>query len=331
MALPANITPTIVNWAWVGDDGTPATGTVTWVISKGTYLTDVGEATILPSPVVCTLGIEGELIDPDGTTGVKLIANDDPNLSDGGSTWDCTEDLTVTDKAGQEHPFTRTRTFVVPSGGPFKLDALVPAAPAGAGADLVVLSVNEVKPNAAGDVVLAAADVHALPDTYTPPAAPVQSVAGKTGAVTLTAGDVGAIPADAVLVETVNGISGPAVVLDAQDVGAEPVQPPADLGFAAVIATDASVSSHFRVTLTGDAELDNPTGLRPGQKVLWELVQDAVGGHALTLGTMFVVSSEVGAVILSSAPGARDFVGGIYNELTNKIYVVALARGFVDG
>ncbi len=44
-----------------------------------------------------------------------------------------------------------------------------------------------------GEVVLTAADVHALPDTYTPPPAPVQSVNGKTGAVTLGAGDIGAI------------------------------------------------------------------------------------------------------------------------------------------
>lgn len=38
-----------------------------------------------------------------------------------------------------------------------------------------------------------AAEVGALPDTYTPPAAPVQSVNGKTGDVNLTADEVGAI------------------------------------------------------------------------------------------------------------------------------------------
>lgn len=39
-----------------------------------------------------------------------------------------------------------------------------------------------------------AEEVGALPATYTPPEAPVQSVNGKTGAVTLTAEDVGALP-----------------------------------------------------------------------------------------------------------------------------------------
>lgn len=60
------------------------------------------------------------------------------------------------------------------------------------GGDAAVESVN----GQTGAVVLTAADVGALPDTYTPPAAPVASVNGQTGAVTLTAADVGALPDD---------------------------------------------------------------------------------------------------------------------------------------
>src|SRR5690554_5556094 len=72
-----------------------------------------------------------------------------------------------------------------------------------------------------GAVTLAAADVGALPDSYTPPAAPVQSVNGQTGAVTLTAGDVGALPDDytppAAPVQSVAGKTG-AVALEVGDV-----------------------------------------------------------------------------------------------------------------
>lgn len=46
-----------------------------------------------------------------------------------------------------------------------------------------------------GAVTLTAGDVGALPDDYTPPAAPVQSVAGKTGAVALEVGDVAGLQA----------------------------------------------------------------------------------------------------------------------------------------
>src|SRR5699024_36877 len=52
--------------------------------------------------------------------------------------------------------------------------------------DAPVQSVN----GQTGAVTLTAGDVGALPDDYTPPAAPVQSVAGKTGAVALEVGDV---------------------------------------------------------------------------------------------------------------------------------------------
>lgn len=68
-----------------------------------------------------------------------------------------------------------------------------------------------------------AAEVGALPVTYVPPAAPVRSVNGKTGEVTLSASDVGAMP-DSYLppeapVKAVNGRTG-LVQLAAADVGA---------------------------------------------------------------------------------------------------------------
>ena len=74
-------------------------------------------------------------------------------------------------------------------------------------------------------MVLDASDVGALPDSYTPPPAPVQSVNGQTGAVVLDASDVGALPDSytppPAPVQSVNGQTG-AVVLDASDVGALP-------------------------------------------------------------------------------------------------------------
>ena len=70
-----------------------------------------------------------------------------------------------------------------------------------------------------GEVSLTAADVHALPDTYT---APVSSVNGKTGAVTLAAADVQALPDTYTApVSSVNGKTG-AVTLAAADVHALP-------------------------------------------------------------------------------------------------------------
>ena len=90
---------------------------------------------------------------------------------------------------------------------------------AGAAAAAPVQSVN----GQTGTVSLSAADVHALPDNYTPPAALVESVNGQQGVVVLTASDVGAKPSTySAPVDSVNSQTG-AVVLDANDVGAVPV------------------------------------------------------------------------------------------------------------
>lgn len=82
----------------------------------------------------------------------------------------------------------------------------------------LVASVNGMT----GNVVLTASDVGALPDSYTPPAAPVDSVNGQTGTVVLTASDVGSLPDSySSPVDSVNGQTG-TVVLTASDVGAMP-------------------------------------------------------------------------------------------------------------
>lgn len=86
-----------------------------------------------------------------------------------------------------------------------------------------------------GDVVLGAADVGALPDTYT---APVTSVNGQTGDVVISTGAV----------QSVNGQTG-AVVLDASDVGALPDSYVAPVTSVNGQTGDVSVSAALNLTL----------------------------------------------------------------------------------
>ena len=90
-------------------------------------------------------------------------------------------------------------------------------------------------------------------------------------------------------------------------------------GFAVVltdaptIATDARLGGLFTVTLGGNRTLGNPTGLVDGRRVLWRLVQDAVGGRTLTLGPMFHVDPDVaGPITVAPEPGAVTYLGAIY-------------------
>ncbi|EAV2253164.1 hypothetical protein EXO78_06130 [Salmonella enterica] len=114
-----------------------------------------------------------------------------------------------------------------------------------------------------GDVTLVAADVQALPDTYT---APVSSVNGKTGAVTLAAADVQALPDTYTApVSSVNGKTG-AVTLSAADVQALPdtyTPPPPDLS--AYLTTATANSTYQKINTASKASngwfKDQNTGL----------------------------------------------------------------------
>ncbi|WP_455424785.1 hypothetical protein [Dryocola sp. LX212] len=87
-----------------------------------------------------------------------------------------------------------------------------------------------------GAVVLTAADVGALPDSYTPPAAPVTSVNTKTGAVVLSAADVGALP-DTTVIPPVPDLSPYETKADANARFVQGVQLGAELS----VPNDASV------------------------------------------------------------------------------------------
>jgi len=104
--------------------------------------------------------------------------------------------------------------------------------------------------------------------------------------------------------------------------------PPVNLVYAPSILTNAGLGTHFRVTLTGNPTLANPTGATDGQKIMWELVQDGTGGRVLTLDTKFAFGSDLPAVVLSTVAGRRDFLGVVYNQSADKFFVLALAKGF---
>lgn len=95
---------------------------------------------------------------------------------------------------------------------------------------------------------------------------------------------------------------------------------PVDLTEAATIATDASLGGVFRVTLTADRTLGNPTEGTDGQRAIWEIVQDGSGGHTLALGSDFVVGGRT--LDIDTDAGAHSFIDAIYNAGAAKWYVL---------
>jgi hypothetical protein len=103
---------------------------------------------------------------------------------------------------------------------------------------------------------------------------------------------------------------------------------PVTLSDGATISTDASLGTHFRVTLGGNRTLANPTGATNGQRITWEIIQDGTGSRTLSYGSKFAFGTDVTSPVLSTTAAKRDFIGAIYNASTDKFYVVAFSRGF---
>lgn len=108
------------------------------------------------------------------------------------------------------------------------------------------------------------------------------------------------------------------------------IVPPVTLTYAATLNTDASLSDHFRVTLTGNVTLANPTNGVDGQKVIWEFIQDTTGGRTLSLGTAFTFGSDITAsnVVLTTTSSKRDFLGAMYNSSLSLWHVISIAHGY---
>lgn len=100
------------------------------------------------------------------------------------------------------------------------------------------------------------------------------------------------------------------------------------LNDAATINVDATQSNHFYVTLGGNRTLANPTGAKPGQKIIFEFIQDGTGSRVLTLGSKFALGTSIPTVTLTTTGAQRDFMGVIYSDVDDKFYVVALSQGY---
>ena len=90
--------------------------------------------------------------------------------------------------------------------------------------------------------------------------------------------------------------------------------------------TDASLSSLFTLTLTGNTTLATPINGFSGQRILYQLKQDGTGSKLLTLSSGF--RSGPITVTLSTAANTTDYLGVIYNAIDDRWDVLALNKGY---
>ncbi len=87
---------------------------------------------------------------------------------------------------------------------------------------------------------------------------------------------------------------------------------------AATIATDASLSNHFSVTLGGNRTLGNPTNMRDGGIYNWRIKQDGTGSRTLAYGSKFKWPGGT-APVLSTTANYIDRITGQYHAADDVI------------
>lgn len=97
---------------------------------------------------------------------------------------------------------------------------------------------------------------------------------------------------------------------------------------AANISVDASAGNFFSVTLKGNRTLMNPTGAQPGQRFVFEIIQDGTGSRTLAYDTKFVFGTTLPAIVLTTTANKRDFIGAVYDGVADKFYVIAFSAGY---
>ena len=95
------------------------------------------------------------------------------------------------------------------------------------------------------------------------------------------------------------------------------------------LLTDAAVSDIVLATFSGNGGVMNPTNPVNGKTIRWMLTQDAVGGRVITLDTKFhLPTSHIGALPVSTAPGATDLLAATYCASRDQWDSVAFVPGY---
>ncbi|MBC7618007.1 MAG: hypothetical protein H7293_03270 [Candidatus Saccharibacteria bacterium] len=145
------------------------------------------------------------------------------------------------------------------------------------------------------------------PAGATGPAGP----AGATGA----AGPAGATGASGTSLNTINRFT------KNQSVA------PVALTYAALLSIDATLSNIFRLVLTGNITIQNPTNMTDGMVIGLVLLQDGAGSHTANFGSAYKFAGGT-VPILSTSIGAIDYL--TFLNTTDGLLLINFSKGFIS-
>lgn len=96
---------------------------------------------------------------------------------------------------------------------------------------------------------------------------------------------------------------------------------------------DASEAATFEIEVDDDFTLNAPTNpVRDAQRITLVFTQDGTGAHVLTLGSGFLISSELATdgIVLSTAAGAIDELGLRYSQSLSAWVIEAFSTDYAE-
>lgn len=100
------------------------------------------------------------------------------------------------------------------------------------------------------------------------------------------------------------------------------------LADAPTIAVDASLGNDFRLTLSGNRAMGNPSNPTAGEQIIFQVTQGAGGPFTLSWGSGYEFSTGLPQPALSTTAGQTDLLGFIYNAAKGKWLLAAFVNGF---
>lgn len=99
--------------------------------------------------------------------------------------------------------------------------------------------------------------------------------------------------------------------------------------YAGTMAVPMGSGDVFQVTFAGSGTLASLLSPTDGQKVIFEIINNAGGsGLPILSSSIFQFGSDVTSPTFSTGANKIDYVGGIYKSSTGKINVVAVSKGY---
>ena len=95
------------------------------------------------------------------------------------------------------------------------------------------------------------------------------------------------------------------------------------------IEVDMSITVHFRITLTANRTIPNPTNPRDGQDLIIEITQGGAGSFTITWGTQYRFSDDTPQPDLSTTAGKIDMIQFHWDSVNSIFKCLGYSRGYV--